>query len=161
MPTRAIVIAGISAFIILCGTCIGIHLKPIMGKLRAAAPAAQVPTPPAEPSPALAVQEAVDRILAEPGACFEPGTGGLTMIGRARLDAIYPILLRYPALRVEVRGFPDGPAGRAAELATQRAEAARAYLIFHGILENRISSAAQDVRQGEQIPASRFSLRIY
>jgi outer membrane protein OmpA-like peptidoglycan-associated protein len=161
MNARTIVIAGISAFIILCGTCVGIHLKPIMGKLRAATAAPQRPVPPAEhPRPAT-VQETVDRILAGPGPSFEAGTAGLTMVGQERLDAVYPLLLRYPRLRLEIRGYPDSPSPQASELGSQRAEAVRAYLVFHGISVRRITTIGEVAAPRDSIPACRFSLMLY
>ena len=161
MNARTIVIAGISVFIILCGTCVGIHVKPIMAKLRAQA------APPAHPASAVTppatstVQEALDRILAGPTPCFEPGTAGLTTAGQERLDAVYPILLRYAKLRVQIRGYPDGPSPQAFELASQRAEAVRAYLVFHGISVKRLSSNGEIVTPGQSLPASRFALILH
>lgn len=161
MNARAVALTGFTAFIILCGICIGVHLNPIMGKLRAAATATSRSVPAGERPRATVIQEAVDRALTGKNAGFAPGTAALTIEAQKQLDGIYPILLSHPELQLEVRGFPDGPSAQSPELGRQRAEAVRAYLIFRGIDGERISSGAAVAAEAQSIPACRFALIMH
>ena len=157
MTARAIAIVALSAFILLCGVCVGIHLKPLMGKLAAGRSADDRP---ARISwTAAAVQLAVDRALAGSEAWFAPGMAGLTVPGRERLDAVYPLLLRHPELQIEVRGFADDPSAESPRVGRDRAEAVQAYLVFRGISGDRITTTA--ATESASIPACRIALMLH
>lgn len=159
MTARTIALGAISAFILLCGVCVGIHLKPLMGKLAAARSADNRPA--TISLTGATVQLAVDSAIAGSEAWFAPGMAGLTVPGRERLDAIYPLLLRHPELQIEVRGFADNPSVQTLRVGRERAEAVRAYLVFRGLNEDRITATAASESASASIPACRVALILH
>lgn len=156
---RTIVIGGVSAFIILAGACVGVHLKPIMGKIRAAT----APAPPARSAfvpAAVAVQNQIDAELSASEPVFGPGGAGLTPEGQRRLDALYPLLMRHAELPILILGYGDAPSAETPELARRRAESIRAYLIFHGISRRRITAEGRAAPSREDVPGAGFTLHV-
>ena len=122
------------------------------------APEASPRRPPADVLAPIATPEQIERDILDTGLFrttfvnFEFARAELIPLSERTLDALATVLLRYPALRIQVGGHTDSRDSDATNdrLSQERADSVVAYLVDHGIARQRLTA----VGYGERRPVA-------
>ena len=125
---------------------------------RVVVPTTPDPPTPVEPGPGGVTAEEIERAILDTGLFrtttvnFEFAKAALLPVSERTLDALGAVLLRYPALRIEVGGHTDDVGSDATNdrLSQRRAESVVDYLVASGVERSRLTT----VGYGERRPVA-------